>query len=90
MVVSTRDILIEVGGQHLAKGVEKGLELLDKRFGKEGAKPHEKPSFWLKLFLGVGSIVAAMYVTPPYDRVLLAKGVHYTTALWDDAEAFFK
>ena len=83
------EILEEVGGQHIAKGVEKGLLILDKQMGLEGAELWRKPSFWGKVILGLACIYASTKASPPYDSVLLAKGVHYTTALWDDLEAFF-
>ena len=62
---------------------------LFKLYDLEGAELWKKPSFWGKIILGITCIIASTKASAPYDSVLLAKGVHYTTALWDDLEAFF-
>jgi len=86
---STREILTEVGGQHVAKGVEKGLQALDAKLGKANEVFYKKPSFWIRLALAGLCIYASTKVREPYDQTLLAKGVHYTTTFWDDLETFF-
>jgi len=82
------DVLRVWGPQHLAKGVERGLNELDRVLGKTGAPVYEKPSFYGNLIAAIGGAVAALKLGSPWDVVMAIYSGHHSTTLWDYLEEF--
>jgi len=83
-----KEVGLIVGGQHIAKGIERGLVELDRALGKEGAPVHERPSTWINTVGGVALVLLPRFVRMPEeaDFVLTALGGHMTTKVWDYVE----
>jgi len=75
-------ILIKWGPQHLAKGVERGLEELDKVIVGWPVQP----SLVGNLGLAVLGAIGAFMAPAPFDEVLAIYGGHHSTTLWDYIE----
>lgn len=74
-----KQILVKWGPQHLAKGVEMGLDELDNIIVGWPVKP----SFVGNLAAtGLGAIGAFM-APAPYDEILMTYAGHHSTKLWD-------
>jgi len=83
-----KEVGLIVGGQHIAKGIERGLVELDRVLGKEAAPVHERPSTWINTVGGVALVLLPRFVRVPEeaDFVLTALGGHMTTKVWDYVE----
>ena len=83
-----KEVGLIVGGQHIAKGIERGLIELDKAVGKEGAPVRERPSTWINVAGGVALVLIPRFVRLPEEGyfVLTALGGHMTTKAWDYVE----
>jgi len=76
-------ILIRMSPQHLAKGVERGLEELDKVI----VGLPVKPSLIGNVGFSIAGAVGALMAPSPYDEILAIWGGHHSTTLWDYLEA---
>lgn len=76
------------GPQHLAKGLERGFEEVDRITGRTALKPVERPSFYLNVVGTVAGALGALYLASPYDMVTAIWGGHHSTTLWDYAEEY--
>lgn len=76
------------GPQHLAKGLERGFEEVDRVTGKTALKPVERPSFYLNVAGAIAGALGALYLGPPFDMVAAIWGGHHSTTLWDYAEEY--
>jgi len=83
-----KEVGVVYGGQHIAKGLERGFVEIDKYMKKEAALVQERPSTWLNVGLGIGLPLVAVFgkVKSPYDMLLVLMGGHFSTKLWDYAE----
>jgi len=89
-MVTWKDVGIVYGGQHIAKGLERGFVEIDRATGREALAPHERPSTWLNIGLGIGLPLLAVLVKvrDPWGLVLVSMGGHMTTKVWDYAEEY--
>jgi len=89
-MVNWKDVGIVYGGQHIAKGIERGFVEIDRATGREALAPHSRPSTWLNIGLGIGLPLLAVMarVKAPWDLVLVSMGGHMTTKVWDYAEEY--
>jgi len=87
-MVTWKDVGVVYGGQHIAKGLERGFVEVDRAVGREALAPHERPSTWLNMGLGIGLPLLAVLtkVRDPWGLVLVSMGGHMTTKVWDYAE----
>jgi len=83
-----RDVGIEYGAQHIAKGINRALIEVDRMTGKAAAPIQERPSVWTSIGLGIGLPLAALYlkVRDPYDKLLILIGGFLSTNVWDYIE----
>jgi hypothetical protein len=79
---------IIVGGQHVAKGIERGLRELDRALGRAAAPVLRRPSTWITALGGVALVLIPRFVRVggTTDLFLTTLGGHLTTQLWDIAE----
>jgi len=87
-VLTGLDILKYYGPQHLAKGIERGFEEVDRITGRAALPPHERPSFWGNVGMTVVGALGALLLPEPWDLVLAVWGGHHSTTLWDFAEEY--
>jgi len=83
MTLDFKEVLVKVGPQHLAKGVERAFVELDKIIvGWPVA-----PSLIGNVGMTLAGVVGALMAPSPYDEVLAIWGGHHSTTLWDYLEA---
>ena len=83
MVLKPKEVLVKVGPQHLAKGLERAFIELDKIIVGLPVQPSLIGNIGMTL-LGV----AGAFMAPkPFDEVLAILGGHHSTTLWDYLEA---
>lgn len=78
-----KSVLMKVGPQHLAKGIERGLVELDNVIVGWPVQPSLVGNVAMTL-IGVGG---ALMAPAPFDEVLALLGGHHSTTLWDYIEA---
>ena len=85
-----REVGVIYGACHLAKGLARGLDELDRYLGRSGAPPHERPSAWINVGLGVALpvVAAALKVKEPWSTLMVVAGAHLSTKLWDYVEEY--
>ena len=85
-----REAGVIVGGEHVAKGLERAFWEIDIRTGRAAEPPHKRVSTWASLGVGVASIVAGAmgWVPYPWDLFLVSMGGHLTTEVWDIVEEY--
>jgi hypothetical protein len=83
-----KEVGIIYGGQHIAKGLERGFVEIDRYMEREAAAVQERPSTWLNVGLGVALPFIAVIgrVKSPYDMLLALMGGHFSTKIWDYVE----
>lgn len=82
-MIDPKGILIKWGPQHLAKGIERGLEELDKIIVGSPVQPSLIGNL---AFTGIGAL-GGFLAPAPYDEILAIWGGHHSTTLWDYLEA---
>ena len=82
MVADVRTLLVRWGPQHLAKGIERGLEEVDKVVT---GLPVQASLIGNLGFAAIGAIGGFM-APAPWDDILLTWGGHHSTTLWDYLE----
>ena len=87
-VVTVSDLLKYWGPQHLGKGIERGLEEVDRVTGRAALPPHERPSLWGNVGMSVIGALGAVFLPAPWDLVLAVWGGHHSTTLWDYVEEY--
>jgi len=89
-MVAWREIGVIYGGQHIAKGLERGFEEIDRMTGKLAAPVEQRPSTWLNIGLGVGLPLIAVFarIRDPWDKLLVLMGGHFSTKIWDYVEEY--
>lgn len=87
-MVTWGEIGVIYGGQHIAKGLERAFDEVDKALGKEGETTFRRPSTLLNLGLGVFLPVIAIYgrVRDPLATLLVVIGGHMSTKVWEYVE----
>lgn len=82
--MDAKTLLIKWGPQHVAKGVERGFQELDKIIVGWPIQPS------LAANLGAMALEAlgAFFVTAPYDEILAIMAGHHSTTMWDYLEAY--
>jgi hypothetical protein len=88
MPTTWREVGVIYGGQHIAKGLERGFVEVDRYMNRSASPVQERPSTWLNMGLGVGLPLVAMYgkVRSPYNALMVLMGGHFSTKLWDYGE----
>jgi len=82
MVADVRTLLVRWGPQHIAKGIERGLEEVDKVVV---GLPVQASLIGNLGFAALGAIGGFM-APAPWDDILLTWGGHHSTTLWDYLE----
>jgi hypothetical protein len=87
-MTSWREIGVIYGGQHIGKGISRGLKELDRYMGKEAAAVQERPSTWVVVAGAVGLPLLAVYakLKDPWDKLAILTGGFLSTNLWDIIE----
>jgi hypothetical protein len=87
-MASWREIGVIYGGQHIGKGISRGLKELDRYMGKEAAAVQERPSTWVVVAGAVGLPLLAVYakLKDPWDKLAILTGGFLSTNLWDIVE----
>ena len=87
-MTSWREIGVIYGGQHIGKGISRGLKELDRYMGKEAAAVQERPSTWVVVAGAVGLPLLAVYakLKDPWDKLAILTGGFLSTNLWDIVE----
>lgn len=83
MPLDVKELLVKVGPQHLAKGIERGFEEVDKVIVGWPVQP----SLIGNIAMAAFGFIGAMMTPAPYDEVMAILGGHHSTTLWDYAEA---
>lgn len=83
MTLDVKTVLVEVGPQHLAKGIERGFKELDNIIVGLPVQPSLIGNIAMTL-VGVGG---ALMAPAPFDEILAILGGHHSTTLWDYLEA---
>lgn len=78
-----KSILIKVGPQHLAKGLERGYRELDNILVGWPIQP----SLVANLGTAAVGLLGAFFAPAPLDEILAIWGGHHSTTLWDYIEA---
>lgn len=81
--MDVKTLLMKIGPQHLAKGVERGLVELDNIIVGWPVQPSLVGNLAMT---GLGAIAAFM-APAPFDEILAIWGGHHSTTLWDYLEA---
>lgn len=84
MTLRVKDIALVYGGQHIGKGIVRGLEYLDTLY--PGAIFGADPSLIADLFGTVGGIIGGLYLKEPFDVLSTLIGGYMSTDLWRQAE----
>lgn len=82
MVADLRTLLVRWGPQHLAKGIERGLEEVDNVVTGLPVKASLIGNLGFAALGAMGGFMAPA----PYDDILLTWGGHHSTTLWDYLE----
>jgi hypothetical protein len=79
---------IIVGGQHVAKGLERSFKEVDRMAGRATSPPLQRPSTWINALGGIALVLIPRFVRvgERLDLFLTALGGHLTTQLWDVVE----
>jgi len=84
LAVSIRDIAFVYGGEHIGKGIVRGLEFLDVQY--PGAVFGLDPSLIVDVAGSVGGVLGGLYLKPPFDILSVLIGGYMSTDLWRHAE----
>lgn len=82
-MITPKKLLVLVGPQHLAKGLERGFQELDTYIVGSPIQP----SLAANLLGAAGGMLGSLFVKAPWDEVLAIMGGHMSTKLWDYLEA---
>lgn len=82
-MLDPKEILIKIGPQHLAKGIERALDEVDKVIVGWPVQPSLVGNAGLAALGAIGAFMAPS----PYDEILAIWGGHHSTTLWDYLEA---
>ena len=82
MVMNVKTLLVKIGPQHLAKGVERAFDELDNIIVGSPIQPSLAGNLGMSVLGAIGAFVAPK----PYDEILAIWGGHHSTTLWDYLE----
>lgn len=82
-MIDAKGILIKWGPQHLAKGLERGFEELDKVIVGWPVQP----SLVANVGCAIAGAAGGLMGPSPWDDILAIWGGHHSTTLWDYLEA---
>lgn len=87
-VATWREVGLFYGGQHIAKGLERGFEQIDYLTGKAAAPVQQRLSTWLNIGLSIVLPFIAVFtrIGDPWDKLLVLAGGHMSTKIWDYVE----
>lgn len=83
MGLKFKEILVKIGPQHLAKGVERAFDELDNIIVGSPIQPSLAGNLGMSVIGAIGAFLAPK----PYDEILAIYGGHHSTTLWDYLEA---
>jgi len=85
-MVSSRDLLVIFGSQHLMKGIELAAEQYTDK-----TKPlWQRPDFLVSLGFTIGGALGGMYLSEPYATPLALMAGYASTKFWDFALEYMK
>jgi hypothetical protein len=82
-MIDPKRLLVLVGPQHLAKGLERGFQELDTYIIGSPIQP----SLAANLGGAALGMLGSLFVGSPWDEILAIMGGHMSTKLWDYVEA---